>query len=145
MANDFIARASVTINAPADRVWSALVDPEAIKHYMFGTTVTSDWTTGSPISWKGEWKGNAYEDTGMVRDAVPGRRLQYSHRTGASGPGDEHVVTFELFELNGHTRVSLTQDNNKTSEARNESETNWKGMLGGLKQVVEARSLAFKR
>jgi uncharacterized protein YndB with AHSA1/START domain len=145
MANDLIARASVTINAPADRVWSALVDPEAVKQYMFGTTVTSHWVTGSPITWKGEWKGNEYEDTGEVLDAMPNRMLKYSHLTGGrKGPGNEHIVTIELFELNGHTRVSLMQDKNTTQESRNESENNWKAMLAGLKKLVEAQAPASK-
>ena len=45
-----IARASVTINAPVANVWDALVNPEAIKQYMFGTNVTADWQEGSPIT-----------------------------------------------------------------------------------------------
>jgi hypothetical protein len=29
---------------------------------MFGTTVNSEWREGAPITWKGDWKGKAYED-----------------------------------------------------------------------------------
>ena len=39
MSEGLIARASIIIDAPIDRVWAALVTPEAIKQYMFGTTV----------------------------------------------------------------------------------------------------------
>jgi uncharacterized protein YndB with AHSA1/START domain len=42
-----IARATVRINAPTERVWNALVDPNAIKQYMFGAQVHSDWQEGS--------------------------------------------------------------------------------------------------
>ena len=51
---NLIARSSLIIAAPADKVWQALVTPAAIKEYMFGTTVISDWKEGSPIVWKGE-------------------------------------------------------------------------------------------
>ncbi len=45
-------RASITINATSVEVWNALVNPEAIKQYMFGTNVVSKWHEGSPIVWK---------------------------------------------------------------------------------------------
>jgi uncharacterized protein YndB with AHSA1/START domain len=51
---NFIARASIAVNATRERVWRALVTPEAIKQYMFGTNVVWDWQQGSPIVWKGE-------------------------------------------------------------------------------------------
>jgi hypothetical protein len=57
-----VARASTIIDAPVAMVWDALVTPETIKRYMFGTTVVSDWKEGSSIVWKGEWKGKSYED-----------------------------------------------------------------------------------
>lgn len=50
MNNNLIARASITINAPAEKVWSALVNPEAIKQFMFGTNVATDWRAGSTIT-----------------------------------------------------------------------------------------------
>ena len=53
MNKNLIARASVTISASAGKVWNVLVDPEAIKQYMFGTNAVSDWHKGSPIVWKG--------------------------------------------------------------------------------------------
>ena len=58
------ARSSITIAAPAEKVWTALITPAAIKQYMFGTTVVSDWKEGSPIIFKGEWQGKSYEDRG---------------------------------------------------------------------------------
>ena len=76
---DLIARATTEIEALPDAVWQALVDPDAIKQYMFGTTVTSEWRQGAPIQWKGEWKGKAYEDKGVILTFDPGRRLRYSH------------------------------------------------------------------
>jgi uncharacterized protein YndB with AHSA1/START domain len=62
MPKNIIARTSLSIAAPAARVWDALVNPQLIKQYMFGTTAVSDWQQGSPIIWRGEWKGKPYED-----------------------------------------------------------------------------------
>ena len=141
MDKNLIARAYVTINAPSESVWDALVNPEAIKQYMFGTNVVSDWREGSPISWKGEWQGQQYEDKGVILQFKPGRRLQYSHFSPLYGlpdkPESYHTVTIELSGEGDHTHMSLTQDNNLTEQARDHSETNWGIMLTALKSFLE--------
>ena len=141
MIADQIAKAAVTIDAPAAKVWEALVDPEAITQYMFGTNVTTDWREGSPIVWKGEWKGKSYEDKGVLLEVKPERTLKYSHFSPLSGlpdkPENYHTVTIELSGKGDQTKVSLSQDNNPTEEAREHSEKNWEMMLDGLKKYVE--------
>ena len=136
-----VAKASVSIAAPAAKVWDALVNPQLIQQYMFGTTVVSSWQPGSPISWKGEFKGKRYEDKGTILKIEPRRLLQYSHYSALSGlpdtPESHHTVTIELSESGQQTRVSLAQDNNATEEARQHSEKNWKTMLDGLKKLLE--------
>jgi uncharacterized protein YndB with AHSA1/START domain len=52
-----VARASTTIDAPLAKVWDALVNPDVMRRYMFGTTVVSEWRKGSAIVWRGHWKG----------------------------------------------------------------------------------------
>ena len=141
MPEDRIARASTHIEAAKNTVWQALVDPAAIKQYMFGTTVTSEWREGAPIQWKGEWQGKAYEDKGVILTLDRGTRLRYSHFSPLSGlpdrPENYHTVTIDLSEEDGHTHVSLAQDHNATDEARAHSEKNWQMMLEGLKKYVE--------
>jgi uncharacterized protein YndB with AHSA1/START domain len=138
---DLIARSSITIEAPPAKVWQALVTPAAIKQYMFGTNVTSDWREGSPITWKGEWQGRAYEDKGVIRQFKPNQALQYTHFSPLAGlpdkPENYHTVSIQLSPDGDRTRVSLTQDNNPTEEARSHSEKNWKMMLDGLKKFLE--------
>jgi len=141
MDKDLIARASVTINAPNAKVWDALVNPEAIKQYMFGTLVVTDWREGKPIIWKGEWQGKSYEDKGVVLQFKPGRTIQYSHFSPLSGvpdkPENYHTVTIELSGEGNQTRVSLAQDNNPTEQERDHSEKNWEMMLIALKKFLE--------
>jgi len=136
-----IAMTSIDVQAPADKVWAALVDPEKIKQYMFGTKVTSDWKEGSPITWAGEWKGKPYEDKGKILKIQQGKLLEYSHYSPMTGapdvPESYHTVSIELAEASGRTKLTLAQDNNSNDEARKQSEQNWKQMLEGLKKVVE--------
>ncbi len=141
MDTNLIARASININSPSTEVWHALVDPGAVKKYMFGTTVVSDWHEGSPIVWKGMWQGKAYEDKGVILELVQGRKLQYSHFSPLSGvpdrPENYHTVTIELSADGQQTHVSLAQDKNATEEERAHSETNWGMMLAALKKFAE--------
>ena len=139
---NLVARASVRVEASPEEVWGALVDPRAVEKYMFGTKVTTDWREGSPIRWKGEWKGKAYEDKGELLRVEPGRILRYSHFSPLSELPDEpenyHTVTIELAPAGDQTLVSLTQDRNATEEERAHSAKNWETMLQGLKRYVEA-------
>ena len=141
MNQHLIAKASITINATRHDVWRALVSPEAIRQYMFGAQVASDWREGSNIVWKGEWQGKSYEDKGTIHQCNPERRLQYTHFSPLSGlpdtPDNYHMVTIDLAAHGEQTQVALTQDNNTTEDARRHSEKNWRVMLEGLKKYVE--------
>lgn len=70
-----IATAETDIDAAPERVWQALVDPDQIRQYMFGSQVVTDWRPGSPIVWKGKYEGRSYEDKGEVLQVEPARRL----------------------------------------------------------------------
>ncbi|MGZ3584647.1 MAG: SRPBCC family protein, partial [Ktedonobacterales bacterium] len=125
MGRGLVANASSNINAPRARVWDALVNPDLIKQYLFGTTVVSDWNVGSPIVWKGEWQGKAYEDKGVLLRLEPERLIEYSHFSPLAGqpdtPDNYHTVTVEVSEMGEQTRVSLSQDNNASEEERQHS------------------------
>src|SRR5437016_596488 len=137
MDKDLIARAAIDINASREKVWNALVTPAAIQHYMFGTHVVSDWREDSPIVWKGEWQGKAYEDKGVILALKPGRTLQYSHYSPLAGqpdtPENYHTVTIELSPKGNQTHLTIAQDHNASEDERAHSEQNWQIMLAALK------------
>ena len=136
MKSDHVAKASTKIQASGDDVWKALTDPKAIKQYMFGADVASDWRVGSRITWSGEFQGKPYKDTGQVLEAVRGSRLVYSHASG--GKADAvHTVTIDLAGAGNETQVLLTQDNNPDEDSRKHAEKNWATMLDGLRKYVE--------
>ena len=141
MHNGIVANVSIAIHAPVEAVWDALTNPVIIKQYMFGTNVISDWKEGSPIVWKGEWQGNAYEEKGIILKIEPKRMIRYSHFSPASGkpdvPESHHVVTFQRANSGEQTTILLTQDNNATAEACENSKKNWQLMLKGLRELLE--------
>jgi uncharacterized protein YndB with AHSA1/START domain len=139
-----ISKASTTINAPAEKVWEALTNPEIVKQYFFGTNQQSDWKVGSDITWTGEWEGKAYKDKGKILDIVPGKRLQYTYFSSMTGdadlPENYRTVTFDLKGNGNSTEITITQDNNKSEESRAHSEQNWNWILDSMKKLLETAS-----
>ena len=138
---NLIAKSQVTIQASIDKVWDALVNPETIKKYMFGTDVISDWKEGSQIHWKGEMNGRPYEDKGVILQFKPKTKLEYTHFSPMAGlpdvPENYHKITIDLSKQDMQTGVMLLQDNNNTEEAKEHSEKNWDAMLTSLKKLLE--------
>lgn len=143
MKQDYIAKASVTIDTPVAAVWEALISPASIRKYMFGTEVVTEWKIGGPILWKGVWEGKPYEDKGVLLEMEPRKILRYSHFSPLSGlpdvPENHHILTYELTDQAGHTSLSLSQDNNATEKARDHSEKMWKTMVESIKSLLEKR------
>lgn len=129
------------INAPIAKVWDALINPEQIKKYLFGTQTHCDWKVGSPIRFTGEWDGKSYEDKGTILAIENEKILSYDYWSSFSGVPDVHenyqIVTFRLENDMDKTRVSLTQQNIRSEEAKSHSEENWKMVLNSLKELVE--------
>jgi len=137
----FVASASVLINAPVEKVWDSLVNPDLIRKYMFGSKVVSDWNEGSPITWKGKWQGRSYEDKGTIIRKIPLKTLELTHFSPLNGvpdePGNYHTLVFNLSSTGPGTNLHLTQDNNLDENSRNQSQENWETMLQNLKKLLE--------
>ena len=136
-----VATAQCEIDAPPEKVWRALTDPQLIKKYMFGSEVRTDWKPGSPITWQGEFEGRKYMDKGEIITVEPGRRLEITHFSPLTGqedrPENYHRVSYELQQTDGGTSLRLTQDNSSSAEEAEHSAATWQMMLDGLMKVAE--------
>jgi len=135
-----------TVKAPPSAVWKALTTPSTLKQFFFGSDISTDWQVGSPIRFKGNWKGKPYEDKGNIQTFDRDKRLAFTHWTPLSGmedrPENYHLVSFDLRPANGGTEVVLTQTNQNdaeplTPENRQEYAKNWTMVLEGLKKAAE--------
>ena len=141
------AQVSTEVNASPEKIWTALTTPAMLKKYFFGSDVDTDWNVGSPIYFRGEFKGKKYEDKGEIVAFEPRKRLSFTHWSALSGmadtPENYHVVTFELAGSGDQTKVTLTQDNRQgagdvDADSKKELEKNWSIVLAGLKKTVES-------
>ena len=141
MPRDLVARASIVVDASPAKVWAALTTPSIIKKYFFGADIVTDWKVGSPILYRGEWQGRAYEDKGTILNFEPEKLLVSTHWSPLAGvpdtPENYHTVTYALSLKGNSTQIDLSQDNNASAEEKSHSEQNWRAVLEGLKKVVE--------
>ncbi|MCI0140337.1 SRPBCC domain-containing protein [Arthrobacter bambusae] len=141
MTGNFIASSTITIQASANRVWSVLTDPRAVKEFMFGAEVATDWTVGGPIVWRGTWQGKEYEDKGVILEFDPCKRLVNTHFSPLSGhadaPENYHTLTWTLEPEDGMTRLTLAQDNNASPEGAAHSKGMWDSLVASVKEISE--------
>jgi uncharacterized protein YndB with AHSA1/START domain len=150
MPQPLLIQNTITIKAPASKVWDALVNPEQTKKYMFGCETFSDWKPTSLLEWKATYEGKEMVFvTGHIVSIEPEKLLVYTvfdpNSTMENIPENYLTVTYELTETNSQTILNVTQgDYSKVAEGErryNESYNNgegWNPILAAIKSLLEA-------
>jgi uncharacterized protein YndB with AHSA1/START domain len=134
---------SIQINSSVDSIWNALTNPEIIKRYLFGTTVSTDWKEGSPIIFSGKWHGSPFEDKGKVISVRTNELLKYTYWSSVLGiedvPENYTETTYTLTKESNHVIVKVIQDNlqSQPKQVREYAAAYWEELLNSLKQIVE--------
>lgn len=143
MERDHIATATIVINAPAAKVWETLISPTIAKKYFFGAEVITSWQEGDPITFKGSFNGNQYEEKGILQAVIPNKRLQYTHWSHFDGLPDTlenyRLWTFDLVAMESSTQLTVSEDNIPTEKQCNRSNEFWAEVIATIKQLVEER------
>lgn len=157
--HSLIASASVTMNAPAQKVWDALTLPEAVKKTLFGTKLTADWRVGGEICFQGEYNGVTYKDTGTILQLDPPYLLQYTYLSSMSRmndvPENYATVTYRIKNVDpeqGHAQkidhpenpdqaravtLTVSQKGYKDEQARKHAQEHCTEVLNSIKKLVE--------
>jgi uncharacterized protein YndB with AHSA1/START domain len=135
------ASKSITIAAPAQRVWEALTDPAQVKQYMWGSEVVSDWTKGGSLIYRGMWEGKPFEDKGTILEIDPPRLLRTTYYSPMSGkpdvPENYAEVSYTLTPNGSGTTLTVTQGNIPDEAGKARAEGNWGGVLETMKKMIE--------
>ena len=131
----------VSFPVEKSKVWDALINPEIIKKYLFGTEVLSDWKEGSPLIFRGEWEGKPFEDKGNILKIEEEKLFQHNYWSGFSGlpdlPENYSIVTYQLEASKNHTILKLTQEGFANERARSHSEISWDIVLQRMIEILE--------
>ncbi|MEB2778092.1 SRPBCC domain-containing protein [Algoriphagus sp. D3-2-R+10] len=129
-----------TIKAPLEKVWDALINPEMVRQYFFGSNQETTWEVGSPLLWTGEYEGQTYVDKGVVLEFVPNKKVSYSYLSSWSGlednPENYLMVTYEVKPTDSGTELTIIQSNYDEEKAKHSSE-NWAVVINGMKKLIE--------
>jgi uncharacterized protein YndB with AHSA1/START domain len=141
---------NITIHAPAEKVWDALVNPEQTKKYMFGCETVSDWKAGSPLTWKMIHEGKEFIPVkGTIVDIQPGKYLAYTvidpnNPEVPDVPENYLTVEYLLQENNGETMLTVTQgdyskvaDGEKRYKETYNNGEGWNPILVEIKKILE--------
>ncbi len=142
--SDLTTAHTVTIDAPADRVWQALTTPAQIKEWFFGVDTESDWRQGGRLVHRGEYQGKPYEDKGEILRIEPPTLLVHTHWSDVSGLPDEpasyQVVTWSLREHDSRTDLTVSEENLPSEQAKATSDQSWPMVLENLQRLFENRA-----
>ena len=143
MLKGLVARKEIEINAEVSAVWDALINPELIKQYLFGTEAISEWKIGSPIVFRGVWEGKTYVDKGLIFELKTNRIFGYYYWSPFSGLEDKLEnyanITYELTKDGEQTILAITQDSIETEDMVEQASENWQNVLKSLKETVEKK------
>ena len=92
------------------RLWQALTDGAFTRRYWFATTVESDWTVGSRVTFR---SNGELHDSGEVLEYEPYRRLSYTWRVEfheVFRREQPSRVTFELEPEGGEVKLTVVHD-----------------------------------
>ena len=120
MPQPLVIKNTISIHAPAAKVWDALTNPEQTKKYMFGCEALSDWQPGSPLIWKGTFNGvEMIAVKGKILSIEPGKSLVYTvidpnNPKIPDLPENYLTVTCRLTEKSGETLLEASQGDYST-------------------------------
>ena len=144
MNKDLRLQEAIEMKTTLKELWHMLTDPEEIKAYFWGTEVTTDWKAGSPISFKGEWEHQTYEDKGTIIDIQPEKLIRYNYWSSFWGedisPDERSIITYQIREISdGFVELMVIQEGFKDEQSLNHSKTNWNGIMNNIKNIIEKK------
>jgi len=129
-----------TFNAPAARVWKALIDVDQMQEWFFDLKEFKA-EVGFEFAFVVEHEGNTYDHRCKITEVIPQKKIAYTWRY--EGHEGNSLVTIELFPEGDKTRLKLTHIGLDTfpktpAFARENFEKGWTAIIGSeLKQFVE--------
>ena len=99
-------------NAPIERVWQAITDLEKMRQWYFPTLTDFEPEVGFETQFNVVNGKKVFPHIWKITEVVPLKKINYEWKF-AGYPGNS-LVSFELFDDNGRTRIVLTHEKLET-------------------------------
>ncbi|MNQ62978.1 hypothetical protein D3C85_773440 [compost metagenome] len=133
---------TIVLNAPVEKVWNTLTQPELVKQWQYGSDLITDWKVGSEIRFRNEWEGQVFEQWGTILEVIPNQKIKYSlffPRPGLEDkPENYFIMSYVLSEENQKTKLEIIQEDNRSGAVQEEPQGEENPILQGLKAIIEA-------
>jgi uncharacterized protein YndB with AHSA1/START domain len=133
---------TIVLNAPVEKVWNALTNPELVKQWQYGSDLITDWKVGNEIRFRNEWEGQVFEQWGTVLEIVPNQKIKYSlffpRPELEDKPENYFIMSYVLTEENQKTKLEIIQEDHRPGAVQEEPQGEENPILQGLKAIIEA-------
>ena len=132
----------IVLNAPVEKVWNALTQPELVKKWQYGSDLITDWKIGSEIRFRNEWEGQIFEQWGKVLEVVPNQQIKYSlffpRPELEDKPENYFIMSYILSEENQKTKLEIIQEDHRPGAVQEEPQGEENPILQALKNLIES-------
>lgn len=138
---------SIRIAATQEAVWDALVNPDTIERYMFGSKVKTDWQPGSSMDYFMAMDDQQVKIVhGKIVKVVAPSYFEHTvfptTWEGMEDKPENHLATiYEIAQVEGGVELTVTQHDFTTvddGEKRYEdAQKGWEVILPKIKKIVE--------
>ena len=133
---------SIVINVPREAVWQEITKTGQIQRPLYNTVLDIDLRPGGPLLYASE-NGKRVFVAGEVLEVDPPRLLKHTYVFTMS-PEPVTQVTWELEEVEGGCRVTITHAGWTTEKDAKKHGAGWIEILGLLKSELETGDIPTK-
>jgi uncharacterized protein YndB with AHSA1/START domain len=131
----------IKINAPIQKVWKTVTEPEMVKLWQFGSDLKTTWKVGTEIKFVTEWEDQIFEQWGKILEVRENELLKYSlfapRPDLEDKPENYFVMSYVLTEENGNTKLEIIQEDNRPNAIQEEQQGVENPILKSLKDLAE--------
>ncbi len=135
---------SIDIHVPVQKVWDEITKTGSIQRPLYNTVLETQLEPGSRLRYYSPDKKRVFI-VGEVVEVDPPRRLRHTYHFMMNGVEPPTTVTWELEEISGGTRVTITHVGYTDAHKKYDKQiAGWIEILGLLKSELETGTIPFK-
>ena len=131
----------IKINAPIQKVWKIVTEPEMVKLWQFGSDLKTTLKVGTEIRFVTKWEKQIFEQWGKILEVRENELLKYSLFSPRPDledkPENYFVMSYILTDENGNTKLEIIQEDNRLNAVQEAQQGEENPILKSLKDLAE--------